>query len=188
MSQVATDADWCEALYEAQAPALLLYGRALGLSHAEAEDVLHEVFQALLGLSEQPDSPHRYTVRAFRHRAMNRHRSLWRRLSNEIHAQRWFDTTPETDECERQAMDCLAKIPAEQREVIVLKFWHDHTFEEIGALLGISPHTAAGRYRYGLNKLRTAWENSNFDLPTYERTLASTTNSILATPPSITGT
>lgn len=179
MSHVTPVLDWCEALYEVQASVLLLYGRALGLSHAEAEDVLHEVFQALLGLSEPPDSPHRYVVRAYRHRAINRHRSLWRRLSNEIHAQRWFDSTGETDESERRAMNCLATISAEQREVIVLKFWHDHTFEEIGTLLGISPHTAAGRYRYGLNKLRTAWHHSDLDLPTYERTLASTTTSIL---------
>ena len=36
----------------------------------------------------------------------------------------------------------------------MLKIWHEHTFEEIGELLEISPNTAAGRYRYGLQKLR----------------------------------
>ena len=30
---------WCEALYEARAPGLILYGRALGLSATESEDV-----------------------------------------------------------------------------------------------------------------------------------------------------
>ena len=48
----------------------------------------------------------------------------------------------------------LAALPQDQREVIVLKIWHKHTFEEIGGLLDISPNTAAGRYRYGLQKLR----------------------------------
>ena len=186
MSHVMPNADWCAALYQAQATALLLYGRALGLSHAEAEDVLHEVFQALLRLSEQPHAPDRYLVRAFRHRAINRHRSLWRRLANEIHAQRWFETTPETDENERRAMDCLAGIPEDQREVIVLRFWHDHTFEEIGTLLGISPHTAAGRYRYGLNKLRAALAQSDLSLPNYERPLDTATTSILASASSVT--
>ena len=33
-------AGWCENLYRAKAADLLLYGRALGLSHSEAEDVL----------------------------------------------------------------------------------------------------------------------------------------------------
>ena len=51
-------------------------------------------------------------------------------------------------------MRCLQKLPPDQREVIVLKIWHEHTFEEIGALLELSPNTVAGRYRYGMEKLR----------------------------------
>jgi RNA polymerase sigma-70 factor (ECF subfamily) len=58
----------------------------------------------------------------------------------------------------------LARLPREQREVIVLKVWHEHTFEEIGELLDISPNTAAGRYRYGLQKLRLRLKG-----PSYER-------------------
>ena len=46
----------------------------------------------------------------------------------------------------------------EQREVIVLKIWHRCTFEEIGGLLEISPNTAAGRYRYGLQKIKSNWK------------------------------
>ena len=53
-------------------------------------------------------------------------------------------------------MQVLAGLPREQREVLVLKFWHGRTFEEIGRLLGVSPNTVAGRYRYGLQKLRAA--------------------------------
>lgn len=51
-------------------------------------------------------------------------------------------------------MRCLATLPPDQREVIVLKIWHQHTFEEIGDLMDISPNTVAGRYRYGLQKLK----------------------------------
>ena len=51
-------------------------------------------------------------------------------------------------------MRCLQKLPPDQREVIVLKIWHEHTFEEIGELLQTSPNTVAGRYRYGMEKLR----------------------------------
>ena len=39
---------WCEKLYRAKASELILYGRALGLSHGEAEDVLQETFIALM--------------------------------------------------------------------------------------------------------------------------------------------
>jgi RNA polymerase sigma-70 factor (ECF subfamily) len=48
----------------------------------------------------------------------------------------------------------LAALPREQREVLSLKIDGELTFEEVGAVLGISPNTAASRYRYALDKLR----------------------------------
>jgi RNA polymerase sigma-70 factor (ECF subfamily) len=56
------------------------------------------------------------------------------------------------------AMRCLAELPVEQREAIVLKVWHGCTFDEMGGLLDISPNTAAGRYRYGLQKIKSKLE------------------------------
>jgi RNA polymerase sigma-70 factor (ECF subfamily) len=149
-----TGADWCERLYESKAAELLLYGRALGLSHSESEDVLQETFVALLQLAQAPLQPERYCLRSFRNRALNYRRSLWRRLAREWESCRWFERTPDQSPHERAAMRCLAGLPAEQREVIVLKIWHEYTFEEIGELLDASPNTVAGRYRYGLQKLR----------------------------------
>ena len=155
---------WCETLYEAKAAELILYGRALGLSHGEAEDILQETFLALIQRSEPPSKPEHYCVRAFRNRASNYRRSLWRRLTRELESQRWFERgTSETEE-ERLAMGCLAELPREQREVVVLKIWHQYTFAEIGELLEISPNTAAGRYRYGLQKLKQCLKG-----PLYER-------------------
>lgn len=154
---------WCESLYEAQAAGLILYGRALGLGHGEAEDVVHEVFAALLEMSGPPAQPAHYLVRAFRNRALNRHRSLWRRVARELESYRWFERATDESPRERAAMRCLWELPAEQREVIVLKIWHGHTFDEIGELLGLSPNTAAGRYRYGLQKLRTCLRETDED-------------------------
>ena len=48
----------------------------------------------------------------------------------------------------------LETLPLEQREVIVLKVWAEQTFESIAEALGVSPNTAASRYRYGLDKMR----------------------------------
>src|SRR5947209_12165559 len=139
---------WCESLYQAKAAELVLYGRALGLSHSEAEDVLQETFLALLQRPGAPLQPEHYCVRSFRNRALNYRRGLWRRVAREFESQRWFERSEEESPLEREAMRCLADLPMEQREVIVLKIWHEHTFDEIGDLLGISPNTAAGRYRY----------------------------------------
>ena len=145
---------WCQPLYEAKAAGLILYGRALGLSHGEAEDVVQETFLALLQLPQRPDDPEHYCLRAFRNRALNHHRGLWRRLAREWESVRWFERSANQDQAEAEAMRRLAQLPAAQREVIVLKIWHGLTFEAIGNLLDVSPNTAAGRYRYGLNKLK----------------------------------
>jgi RNA polymerase sigma-70 factor (ECF subfamily) len=154
---------WCEALYQAKAPELILYGRALGLSHSEAEDVLHETFVALVRRAGPPELPEHYCLRAFRNRALNYRRGLWRRVARELESHRWFETASDESPAELEAMRCLAGLPPEQREVIVLKIWHDYTLEEIGGLLGISPNTAAGRYRYGLQKLRNCLKGANYE-------------------------
>ena len=156
-------AGWCEALYEVKAAELVLYGRALGLSHSEAEDVLQETFVALMQREQPPAKPEHYCVRSFRNRALNYRRSLWRRLAREWESAEWFEPSPAVSPLEREAMHALAALPAEQREVIVLKIWHEYTFEEIGELLDVSPNTVAGRYRYGLQKLRTCLKGANYE-------------------------
>ena len=154
---------WCEEVYEAKAAGLLLYGRALGLSHGEAEDVLQETFLAMMQKSSPPEQPEHYCIRSFRNRALNYRRGLWRRLTRELESHRWFERSSSESPQERAAMHCLATLPAEQREAIVLKIWHQYTFEEIGELLELSPNTVAGRYRYGLQKLRACLKGEDYE-------------------------
>jgi RNA polymerase sigma-70 factor (ECF subfamily) len=155
--------DWRENLYTSKAAELVLYGRALGLSHGEAEDVLQETFVALLQKPEPPDLLEHYCVRSYRNHARNYRRSLWRRLTRELESRRWFEPEPGEGAAERAAVRCLGKLPVEQREVIVLKIWHHYTFEEIGELLDLSPNTAAGRYRYGLQKIKLCLERTTYE-------------------------
>jgi len=154
---------WYESLYRAKGTQLLLYGRALGLTHVEAEDVLQETFIALMDRQHPPTRPEHYCVRAYRNRALNYRRSLWRRITREFESTRWFERSAEETEAERGAMRGLAELPPDQREVIVLKIWHQYTFEEIGELLELSPNTVAGRYRYGLQKLRTCLKGVSYE-------------------------
>jgi RNA polymerase sigma-70 factor, ECF subfamily len=158
-----SETSWCEQVYETKSAGLLLYGRALGLSHGEAEDILQETFFALLQMPSAPAQPEHYCVRSFRNRALNSKRSLWRRLTRELESHRWFERSEAESPYERAAMRCLVTLPPEQREVIVLKIWHRYTFEEIGQLLEISPNTAAGRYRYGLEKLRVCLKGEDYE-------------------------
>src|SRR5579859_7949549 len=155
--------DWREELYDAKAAELILYGRALGLSHSEAEDVLQETFVSLLRLLVLPAKMEHYCVRSYRNRAMNYRRSLWRRLTREWESVSWFDRSSSETEAERAAMRCLEELPVEQREVIVLKIWHQCTFEEIAVVMEISPNTVAGRYRYGLQKIKHKLEGVHYE-------------------------
>lgn len=170
-------------LYENKAPGLIVYGRALGLSHGEAEDVLQETFLALMQSPEPLREPEHYCLRSFRNRALNYRRSLWRRLTRELESQRWFEPTSSETPAELEALRYLAELPLEQREVVVLKIWSRYTFEEIGGLLDVSPNTAAGRYRYGLRKIRDQLERSF-----YERAeITGAPVALLATPVSVGG-
>jgi len=152
-----------EALYNRKAAGLILYGRALGLSHGEAEDVLQETFLALMQLTQLPSQPEHYCLRSFRNRALNYKRTLWRRLTREFESHHWFEKSADENPAEKVAMRCLAELPQEQREAIVLKVWNRLTFDEIGNLLEISPNTAAGRYRYGLQKIKIQLEGVNYE-------------------------
>jgi RNA polymerase sigma-70 factor, ECF subfamily len=154
---------WCERLYDEKAAHLLLYGRALGLSHSEAEDVLQETFIALLKLPQAPAAPENYAFRSMRNRVLNYRRSLWRRVAREFESMRWFERDPDETPAERAAVRCLEKLQPDQREVIVLKIWSGYTFEEIAGMLDLSPNTVAGRYRYGLEKLRACLKGKDYE-------------------------
>ena len=69
-----------------------------------------------------------------------------------------FETTASEREAEAQ-LDRLhwavQTLPDEQREVLTLKFDGELTLAQIATVLNISPNTAASRYRYALEKLRT---------------------------------
>lgn len=162
MNESEANVIWCQPLYERKAAGLILYGRSFGLCQSEAEDVLQETFLALLKLPQRPNQPEYYCLRAFRNRAINYRRSVWRRLTREWESLRWFEPNPNRDDAEAEAVRRLADLPPEQREVIVLKIWNGMTFEAIGQLLETSPNTIAGRYRYGLNKLRLSMKGDAY--------------------------
>jgi RNA polymerase sigma-70 factor (ECF subfamily) len=50
--------------------------------------------------------------------------------------------------------DALARVPEDQREVVILKLFEGLTFREIASVCDESIPTVASRYRYGVDKLR----------------------------------
>lgn len=139
---------------------LLLYARQLTHSAADAEDVLQEAFVRFWKHQRHlPGEPAALVFASIRRVAVDRARHERRRERREAEALTpqddvWFQCPYEVPEQAASVQVALGLLPLEQREVLVLKVWGELTFEQIGAQMGISPNTAASRYRQAMTALR----------------------------------
>jgi RNA polymerase sigma-70 factor (ECF subfamily) len=145
-------------LYEEHGRALLAYACALVRDPSAAEDVLHQVFLNLLrGKRTIDGAPAAYLFRSVRNTALNHIRGQAREVEL-ADGGVWLESPDGSRETAMALQSALRSLPDEQREVVVLKIWGQLTFEEAAAVIGISPNTAASRYRYGLEKLKNIWK------------------------------
>jgi len=152
--------DDARGLYERHGRALLAYACALLRDPSAAEDVLHQVFlNVLRGRAAIDGDPVPYLFRAIRNTALNHIRGQSREVEL-AGAGVWLESPDGRTEESLALQSALATLPAEQREVVVLKIWGQLTFEEAAAVIGVSPNTAASRYRYGLEKLKEIWKRT----------------------------
>lgn len=155
-----TDRD-LERIHDQHVATMFRQGMAVLRDEAAVRDVLQDVFLKLAEGRGAPDDPameRAYVLRMVHHAALDR---LRRAKVRQDHAARaapeMFEKCPDPDrEAFRQQLEkALDQLPAEQREVVVLKLWEERTFDEISHICGIPLHTAASRYRYALDKLRS---------------------------------
>ena len=151
-------------LYESHKDRLFTLARGLLGDASGAEDVVHDVF---LGFVELLHKYHingglgAYLAASVANRARDRLRAVKRHAAQPA----WAEGGGELhDPPEAQAIrqeethrlkQALAQLPYEQREVVLLHLQGDLTFQRIAELQGVSLSTAQGRYRYGLEKLRS---------------------------------
>jgi len=137
-----------------------LYRLALSIlgSEADAEDVVQDV---LLGLMRRRGARIRdlrlYLLASARHRAISLLRRRRREVPCEDSASSVFEMAsldPADVAQARQIGDLILRLPAEQREVVMLKLYEDMTFAEIARVVKARPNTVASRYRYAVEKLR----------------------------------
>jgi RNA polymerase sigma-70 factor (ECF subfamily) len=148
-----------ELIWDRYAGDLLALLQAVLGSKCDAEDVLQTVFVRMVRQRRHLATARRldaYVCQIARHEAA---RFLKRRRKQraEPATEPWL-VAAETDTAGREDVEkvqaALARLPAVQREVVVLKIYRDKTFAEIGRLLALSQNTVASRYRYALEKLR----------------------------------
>lgn len=58
------------------------------------------------------------------------------------------------DQVEVDIRKLIEGLPADQKEVLIMRMYHDISFKEISELTGVSINTALGRMRYALMNLR----------------------------------
>jgi RNA polymerase sigma-70 factor (ECF subfamily) len=148
-------------LYKAHADRLYRYALMILADPSAAEDVLHQVFTKLLKMNHQTlqiNSCENYLTTAVRNEC---YRTLQDRRREVVRTAPLLEPAAPTqnNEEEREAVEkVLRSLPPDQREVVHLKVYEDLTFSEIADRLGVSLNTAASRYRYAMEKLRTLLE------------------------------
>jgi len=139
---------------------------AVGLSNEpnEAEDIVQDVFVSFVKSAKKVKlrgSLKAYLVTSVVNRVRDRirkrrTRSLDRdRLKADIDLQKPDQSLIYTEQWHRlnRALD---ELPYKQREVILLRLKSDMKFREIAKVQNVSIHTAMGRYKGGLNRLRSS--------------------------------
>lgn len=69
-----------------------------------------------------------------------------------------------TDQVENDLQRIIDELPADQREVLVMRMYQDLSFKEIADITGVSINTALGRMRYALMNLRKVIEKNKIIL------------------------
>jgi len=145
---------------------------ALLVRHSgEAEEIVQDAFVAMHGRWRRLREPHR-ALGYLRRTVVNRARSSQRRHNvADRHAGSGAAERPDVEpSAEQQAlsaethavvMAALDRLPARQREVLVLRYYGDLSEKDIADALGISPGAVKSHASRGVTALRTTLENED---------------------------
>ena len=148
-------------LYDAYGVSLYRYALMILGSREGAEDVIQQVFLALLDARRvRIDHEERYLRRAVRNACYSalRHRNI--RMGPAID-ETLLEFSPAVSEEDRVALAAaIRQLPADQREVIHLHVFEGRTFKDVAEMTGDPLNTIASRYRYALEKLKAMLSGS----------------------------
>src|SRR3954464_1049457 len=138
------DAEQLGRLLDEHGPALALYAAQWTDS---PDDCVQEALVELARQQKSPDHVVSWLYRVVKHRALNAARGDRRRRERESRAmaERFPESEqPATFGCgeTNSAIDALAQLDVEERELVVMRIWGNLTYEEIGVALNFSTATA----------------------------------------------
>ncbi|MBX7211985.1 MAG: sigma-70 family RNA polymerase sigma factor [Verrucomicrobiaceae bacterium] len=152
-----------ERLYDAHASGLFHYLATFTKNEADARDLLQDVFIKLARLDELDalQNEKAFVFRLAHNIAIDwlrRRKVRWdseERLIKELEGGQQHASDPDTTALSAHFATAMQSLPDEQRTIAQLKLWDGLTFEEIAHTQNIPLNTAASRYRYAIDKLRT---------------------------------
>jgi RNA polymerase sigma-70 factor (ECF subfamily) len=142
-------------VYRDAGPRLYRYALMILADRRDAEDVLQQVFAAVLSKRTLPtiDDTGAYFRTAVRNAAYSMLRA--RRTAREAAGEILEPVVSGCSPAEQAALEqALRVLPAEQREVVHLHVYEGMTFQEVADATGGSINTISARYRYALARLR----------------------------------
>jgi RNA polymerase sigma-70 factor (ECF subfamily) len=139
---------------------------AIGLSNDfnTAEDIVHDVFVRFASSRQnfrQQGNLKSYLTTCVINEARDQirrdghHQDKLGQAAETISEGDWPEKTIISDELSQRLNKAVSELPYEQRETVVLHLKAGLRFREIAQLQGESINTVQGRYRYGLDKLRS---------------------------------
>ncbi len=158
------DVESLRGMYDLFRHDLMTLAMALLRESAGAEDAVHEVFVKML--ASQHKIRIRGNLRGYLLTAVaNTCRDILRKGKVVVvpeQSKGCWQEGPERavvlNEAQQHLAVALEQLPYEQREVLVLRYFGDLKFKAIAKSQGVSINTVQGRYRYGLEKLRSLME------------------------------
>jgi RNA polymerase sigma-70 factor (ECF subfamily) len=141
---------------------LTLYARQW-LDGIAAEDAVQDALASLLSQSRPPEDPVAWMYRSVRNTAIDRARATSRRTKRERSVaqgrREWFEEHPGAAMDAESAEEALRQLPADAREIVVLRIWGGLGFAQVAEVMGISLSAAHKRYVAAIEQLRVALEN-----------------------------
>ena len=159
------NADALGRIYEKYRDDLLRISAGLLKNTGDAEDVVHEVFTALVKSAKYAEKIHNlkgYLTTSVANRARNFNRNQLRHATaalDQIDPPCCTSKRPGQwliiDEEFKRLTDAMGELPYEQREAVIMRLQAELKFKDIAKLQQVSIQTVLSRYRYGISKLRT---------------------------------
>ena len=132
------------------------WATALTGNHSAGEDVAQEAFGRIADRFGSLTNPGGYLRTAIVNGARDQLRSQRRRTDRELRLATDAIAVPPPPEFDTQLLRDLARLPYEQRAVLVLRYWADWSELEIADALGCRPATVRSHAKRGLDALRGA--------------------------------